>query len=308
MKYKFLVLGGDLRSIKLAEMLTNDNNKVFTYGLEKSEEIDDNSKIDKITNLQNAIEKVDIIVAPTPFSEDGESLNSPFAKEEIKIEQIIKPNKNKILIAGGIKDNIKLQLEEKYSKVIDIMKREELVILNTIATAEGTIEVAIEKTDKILQGSNVLILGFGRVAKIVANKFSLLSTNVTCAARKISDLAWIEAYGYSSINIQEMLYDLKDFDIIINTVPQIIIKEKELKHMKSDVLLIDLASNPGGIDSKKAIQMGLKYEWALALPGKVAPLSSAKFIKDAIYNVLEEYGKNNVEKCDEKMEKNSKKV
>ena len=268
MKQKFLILGGDFRSVKLAEMLASENNKVFSYGLEKSEEVQENSQIEKISNLQNAIEKADIIVGPTPFLSDVESINSPFANEKIKIEQLIKSNKNKIFIAGGIKEKIKEQLEEKYLKVIDVMKREELAILNTIATAEGTIEVAIKNTDKILQGSKVLILGFGRVAKIVAHKFSLLSTNVTCAARKISDLAWIEAYGYESININEMIYDLKDFDIIINTVPQIIIKERELKHMKSDVLLIDLASAPGGIDSKIAIQMGLKYVWALALPRK----------------------------------------
>lgn len=268
MKQKYLILGGDFRNIKLAEMLVKENQKVFSYGLEKSEEINENTQIDKISNLQNAIEKVDIIVAPTPFSSNGETINSPYAKEEIKIEQLFRSNKQKILIAGGITESIKEQLEEKYLKVIDVMKREELAILNTIATAEGTIKVAIENTDKILQGSKVLILGFGRVAKIVASKFSLLSTKVTCAARKISDLAWIEAYGYNSININDMLYELKDFDIIINTVPQIIIKEKELKHMKPDVLLIDLASKPGGIEGTKARQMGLKYIWALAIPRK----------------------------------------
>lgn len=268
MKEKFLILGGDLRSIKLAEMLANDNNKVLSYGFEKSEDIMENTQIDKISNLSKAIEKADIIIAPTPFSSNGEFVNSPFAEEEIKINQLLKSNKNKIFIAGGIKDTIQEQLEEKYLKVIDVMKREELAILNTIATAEGTIKVAIENTDKILQGTKILILGFGRVAKIVANKFSLLSTKVTCAARKITDLAWINAYGYDSININDMLYDLKDFDIIINTVPQVLIKEKELKHLKSDVLLIDLASTPGGIDGKVAIQMGLKYVWALALPRK----------------------------------------
>ena len=268
MKEKFLILGGDLRSIKLAEMLINDNNKVFAYGLEKSEDIQENSQIDKISNLQSAIEKVDIIVGPTPFLSNGETINSPYAKEEIKIEQLVKANKQKILIAGGIKESINEQLEEKYLKVIDVMKREELAILNTIATAEGTIKLAIENTDKILQGTSVLILGFGKVAKIVASKFSLLSTYVTCAARKTTDLAWIEAYGYNSIDINDMLYELKDFDIIINTVPQIIIKEKELKHMKPDVLLIDLASKPGGIEGTKAIQMGLKYIWALAIPRK----------------------------------------
>ena len=268
MKEKFLILGGDLRSVKLAEMLAKDNNKVLSYGLEKSENIQENIQIDKISNLSKAIEKADIIIAPTPFSSNGEIVNSPFAEEEIKINQLLKSNKNKIFIAGGIKDKIQEQLEEKYLKVIDVMKREELAVLNTIATAEGAIKVAIENTDKILQGTKILILGFGRVSKIIANKFSLLSTNVTCAARKITDLAWINAYGYDSININDMLYDLKDFDIIINTVPQVLIKEKELKHLRPDVLLIDLASSPGGIDGNVAIQMGLKYVWALALPRK----------------------------------------
>ncbi len=266
MRQKFLVLGGDLRSIKLAEILVKDNNKVYSYGLEKSDDIQENARIDKMSNLNDAIDKADIIVAPIPFTSNGDSLNSPFSNEEIKINQLLKSNKNKLIFAGGINNNMKEELDKKYLKVIDILKREELAILNTIATAEGTIKIAIENTDKILQGANVLILGFGRVAKIVANKFSLLSTNVTCAARKISDLAWINAYGYNSLNINDMLYDLKDFDIIINTVPQVLIREKELKHMNPDVVLIDLASNPGGVDSKIAEQMGLKYVWALALP------------------------------------------
>ena len=136
-----------------------------------------------------------------------------------------------------------------------------------------------------------MILGFGRVGKMLASKFRNLSAIVTCAARKVSDFAWIKAYGYDCLDINDMLYDLKDFDIIINTVPQTIIKEKELKHMNPDVLLIDLASAPGGIDSKMAVNMGLKFVWALALPGKIAPSSSAEFIKETIYNIIDERAK-----------------
>ena len=62
--------------------------------------------------------------------------------------------------------------------------------------------------------------------------------------------------------------------------------------MDSEVLLIDLASTPGGIDGKMATSMGLKFIWALALPGRIAPSSSAKFIKDTVYNILEEMSKN----------------
>ncbi len=291
MKHRFLVLGGDLRSVRLAKMLSDDGNKVYSFAQEDSDEILDDEGIEKCNSLKTAIDKAQVIIAPIPFSSNGEIINTPFSENKILIEDLIKSNKTKIFMGGNIIDSIKEKLKDKYLDVFDVMQREELAILNTIATAEGTIKVAIENTDNILQGSRVLILGFGRVAKIVANKFSLLSSNVTCSARKISDLAWIKAYGYKSLNINDMLYDLKDFDIIINTVPQTIIGERELKHMDPDVLLIDLASSPGGIDSKKAINMGLKFVWALALPGKVAPTTSARFIKETIYNILEERSK-----------------
>ncbi len=255
-------------------MLADDGNKIFSYAQEESEEVLDNNSIERCNSLKEGIEKAQIIVAPIPFSSNGETINTPFSKEKINIEDLLKSHKSKMLIAGNINPEIKEKLDKEYLDVIDVMKREELAILNTIATAEGTIKVAIENTDEILQGKRILILGFGRVAKIVANKFSMLSANVTCSARKISDLAWIKAYGYDAININDMIYDLKDFDIIINTVPQVIIGERELKHMDPNVLLIDLASAPGGIDSKMAINMGLKFVWALALPRK----SCTKFI------------------------------
>lgn len=291
MKNRYLVLGGDLRNVKLAGMLADDGNRVYSFGQDRSDEILDDGRIEKCTSLKTAMEKAQVIIGPVPFSSNEDFINAPFAHDKIMIDDLMKTNKGKIFISGSIKDDLKKQLDEKYMEVIDIMKRDDLAILNTIATAEGTIEVAIKNTDKILQGSRVLILGFGRVGKIVANKFSKMSAIVTCAARKVSDLAWIKAYGYNSLNINDMLYDLKEFDIIINTVPQTILREKELKHIDAEALLIDLASSPGGIDGKMATSMGLNFIWALALPGRIAPSSSAKFIKDTVYTILEEMSK-----------------
>ena len=291
MKNRYLVLGGDLRNIKLAGMLADDGNRVYSFGQDRSDEILDDGRIEKCTSLKTAMEKAQVIIGPVPFSSNEDFINAPFAHDKIMIDDLMKTNKGKIFISGSIKDDLKKKLDEKYMEVIDIMKRDDLAILNTIATAEGTIEVAIKNTDKILQGSRVLILGFGRVGKIVANKFSKMSALVTCAARKVSDLAWIKAYGYNSLNINDMLYDLKEFDIIINTVPQTILRERELKHIDAEALLIDLASSPGGIDGKMAKSMGLNFIWALALPGRIAPSSSAKFIKDTVYTIIEEMSK-----------------
>ena len=291
MKNRYLVLGGDLRNVKLAGMLADDGNRVYSFGQDRSDEILDDGRIEKCTSLKTAMEKAQVIIGPVPFSSNEDFINAPFAHDKIMIDDLMKTNKGKIFISGSIKENLKKQLDEKYMEVIDIMKRDDLAILNTIATAEGTIEVAIKNTDRILQGSRVLILGFGRVGKIVANKFSKMSAIVTCAARKVSDLAWIKAYGYNSLNINDMLYDLKEFDIIINTVPQTILRERELKHIDAEALIIDLASSPGGIDGKIAKSMGLNFIWALALPGRIAPSSSAKFIKDTVYTILEEMSK-----------------
>jgi len=285
---KFSVIGGDLRTINLAKMLADDKNEVYVFGMEKSEDIENDRKIIKCNTLERAIEKTSVIIGSIPFSRDNEEMYASFSENIIKIDDLVKNNyKEKIFIAGNISNDAKSKLEKSFGKVIDIMKQEELVVLNTIATAEGAIEVAIKNTDKIIHGSKVLILGFGRVAKEVAKKFDGISAKVTCAARKNTDLAWIKALGYEGVNINELGEDLKKYDIIINTVPQMIIDKEEMKYMKENILLIDLASTPGGINIEDAQKMNLKFVWALALPGKVAPVTSAEFIKDTIYNLID---------------------
>ena len=91
-----------------------------------------------------------------------------------------------------------------------------------------------------------------------------------------------------TVNINNLGENLRPFDIIINTVPHIILTEQKLEYVKKETLLIDLASNPGGIDKKAIKDRNLKFVWALSLPGKVAPTTSAEFIKNTIYNILRE--------------------
>ena len=45
---------------------------------------------------------------------------------------------------------------------------------------------------------------------------------------------------------------------------------------------------PFKMDKKAAKEKGLQLVWALSLPGKVAPTTTAEFIKDTIYNILKE--------------------
>lgn len=288
MKNKLAVIGGDLRIAKLAIMLANDGNEVYVYGLEKSEEIKKQKNIIQCDTIRKAIDNVEIVIGPIPFSSNGNTINMPFSDKEITIREMMHNINAKVLIAGAISPEVYEMANDEYIEIIDIMKREELAVLNTIATAEGTIQVAIENTNKIIHGSEILILGFGRIGKVLARKLAGLSAKVTCAARKDEDLAWIQAYGHKATNINSLGENLKLYDIIINTVPHIILNEERLKYIKKDCLLIDLASNPGGIDKKAVKDNKLKFVWALSLPGKVAPITTAEFIKDTIYNIIKE--------------------
>lgn len=293
MSTNFTVVGGDLRIIKLAQMLANDGNKVYAYGVEKAEELKDNNNIVICEKLTEAIKNSEVIIGPIPFSSNGKDINSPFSNNIISIREFMHSINAKILIAGSITPEVYDMANDEYIEIIDIMKREELAVLNTISTAEGTIEIIIENTNKILHGSKILILGFGRTGKVLARKLSGLSAKVTCAARKDEDLAWIKAYGHMETNINTIGENLSQYDIIVNTVPHLILTEERLKYVREDCLLVDLASNPGGIDKRAAKNKNLKLIWALALPGKVAPITTAEFIKDTVYNILKEIYKTN---------------
>lgn len=276
----FAIIGGDLRIIKLANMLIQDNNKVYTYGLEESNEL--NTDIIVGRNITETVKNAEIVIGPIPFSSDGKNINTPFSSMQISIEELVNSINGKKLIAGAIKSNVYNMINDKNIEIIDIMNCEEMAILNTIATAEGTIEIAMANTQQIIQRSEILILGFGRVGKVLAQKFSALLANVTCAVRKPEDMAWIYTYGYRYIDINQMGDNLKKYQVIINTVPYEILTEEKIQYIDTDCLVIDLASRPGGVNGDAINKRGIKFIWALALPGKVAAVTTAKFIKSLV--------------------------
>ena len=102
MNRNFAVIGGDLRIIKLAKMLAQDGNKVYTYGLEKAEELKENENIVFCEKLNNAIKNTEIVIGPIPFSSNGTEINTPFSDKKISIREMMHSINAKILIAGSI--------------------------------------------------------------------------------------------------------------------------------------------------------------------------------------------------------------
>lgn len=285
---RFTVLGGDLRSVKLANLISADGNKVNIYGFKNA---GFELGLEESPNLESAINGSDVVIGPLPCSNDNENLNAPFCPEKIYIKDVFKTmTKNQLFIAGRISEKI-LQAASVYSVYsVDLLEREEMAVLNAIPTAEGAIQIAMEEMPITLHNSNVLVLGFGRIGKILAKMLLGLGCNVYVEARKYSDLAWIKGYGYKPVHINELDNILENMDVIFNTIPHVILDENNLKKVRKDSIIIDLASKPGGVDFEKAKDMGLKTIWALSLPGKVAPVTAAEFMRDTIYNIINELG------------------
>ncbi len=161
---------------------------------------------------------------------------------------------------------------------------------NAPPTAEGAVQIAMEELPITIHGARVLVLGYGRVGRAAAGRFAALGAKVSVAARKYADLAWAEAEGYTAERIGELEPWLCGYDLIVNTAPARLLGEKELSGLKPGCLVIDLASRPGGVDFEAAAALGVKAIWALSLPGKVAPVSSGRYIRDTVYNILRELG------------------
>ena len=290
------IIGGDLRIVRLAEMYAEEGKKVYTYGLEKyfdketSNNVEDfendiinmnkTSNIVVCTNIEQAINNSKVIISGMPFSRDKITVNAPFGKNEISIDELKErlSYSSKIFIAGGIPQ----EFENEKIECIDLLKNEKLTILNAIPTVEGTIKIAIEEREETIHGSNVLVCGFGRIGKILCRRFKALGANVYCAARKDTDWAWIREEKYIPLRYDEICKYGKRFDILINTVPTTVINEKELSEFREDILIIEVASKPGGIDQQAAERYGSKIIVAPGIPGKMMPKTAAKYIKEII--------------------------
>ena len=76
-------------------------------------------------------------------------------------------------------------------------------------------------------------------------------------------------------------------DIIFSTIPALILDIEKLKLVKKDAVIIDLASTPGSVDYEAAKELGISSYLELGIPSKVAPYSSAIYLKEAIDRLIE---------------------
>ena len=160
-------------------------------------------------------------------------------------------------------------------------RREEYQIAIARLTAEGAI--ALLRPETGLSGAHILLLGYGRIARLIARELQKAGALVTAAARSGEQRAWAEAEGIEALPLDALSGALDRFDVIIGTIPAPVLTEPLLALVRKDALLLELASAPGGIDAAAAHERGLRYIRAPGLPAKYAPERAAVILRDAVY-------------------------
>lgn len=261
----FWVAGGDMRQAKLAQLLAEDGHTVHLYALD--------ADLPPTPGLIQAetpehIGRADCVVLPLPACQGDEMLTSPLSRVPQPLAPILDRLSPTQFICGGMLDEALRDMAAARGLTIhDYFAREELAVANAVPTAEGALQLAMEHLPITIHGARVLVIGFGRVGRLTAQRFAALGAKVRVAARKYEQLAWAQAMGLGCEHLGQLAGWLCGYDLVINTVPARVLGQTELEDLRPDCLVLDLASRPGGVDLAAAGELGLTVIWALSLPG-----------------------------------------
>ena len=156
---------------------------------------------------------------------------------------------------------------------IDLLQDPFYLAENADITAQGAVKLMAELLPVTFRDLPVLVIGWGRIGKCLAQLLRRMGCNVTVAARKESDRAMLVALGYDAVSLP-LKAELSGYRVILNTVPAPVVTDIQLTGCCPQCLKIELASKPGLI--------GNNVINGRALPNRFAPESSGQLIGRSI--------------------------
>ena len=170
-----------------------------------------------------------------------------------------------ITIVGG---NLREAIFQGY-KVIDLLQDPLYLSENANITAHGAVKLALSLLPVTLCHCPVLVIGWGRIGKCLAQLLHQMGAHVTVAARKETDRAMLTAMGYHAVDLS--FPPSADYRVIFNTAPAPVLTAKQYP---AGCLKLELASLPG--------MEGGDIVNARGLPNRCAPESSGELIARSI--------------------------
>ncbi|MHB1042117.1 MAG: dipicolinate synthase subunit DpsA [Eubacteriales bacterium] len=282
---KVAVLGGDARELALMRELAVEGAKVV--GLRLPPGVEPGGLVE-CRDSAGCVAGADAVILPVPGINERGRLPCAYSEEPIfltgEILALI-PKKAPVFV-GMARPILRKMVEDQGLTLIELMQMDEVAILNSIPSAEGAVQMAMEMMSITIHGCVVFVLGFGRTGMTLARLMRSLGADTRVVARKPAHLARIYEMGLLPLTFNDLPGQLKDADLVVNTAPALVLTAEVLKEVPAGAIIIDLASSPGGTDFEAAAALGIKAVLAPGLPGKVAPRTAGRILARVITRLL----------------------
>ena len=217
------------------------------------------------TLVDRPCDEVTHLLLPVPsFESDGTVRGSG------ELEEVLKLLPRNVTVVGGRLDH---PLLADYLK-IDLLVDAQYLAENARLTAQCALGLVLNLLPVHLCGLPVLVVGWGRIGKCLAQSLQLLGAKICVAARKESDRAMLCALDYEALSMQELPVALSQMRVIFNTVPAPVLSHAMMQSCRPDCIKIDLASTCG--------MEGSDVLCARGLPGKHLPESSGLLVAKTV--------------------------
>lgn len=287
---KALFLGGDKRQIEIINDLYYRDIQIDVVGYEKAnlpKEIN-KKKIDEIK-----ISDYNIIMFPVSGVRGDLSVTAEYAEEPIvvKIDMLIEAQKNALIFTGIKTKILEEMLRISGTEAVALMEDEEVKKENGIPTVEGILADIIYNTPFTINGSTIFVIGYGNIGKRLTSKLNMLGAKVVVGVKDVKEFSKLHECGYNPVltyNRKSMAQTIANCDIIINTVPSLIIDSELLRFVNEDTYILDISSFPHGIDFEMAEKLGVQAKTLLGIPSMVAPKTAGKILSKKIHQKVKE--------------------
>lgn len=282
---RLAIIGGDAREVILAGHLAELGACINVFGLPVQ-----GNNIKNTAKLIEAVDSVNAVILPVPGVSEELKLYSAYLENPVYITEEVftsVPQGSPVLV-GVARRSLKDLVNKMGFKLIEVLELDEVAILNSIPSAEGAIQKAMENMPITIHGCKAWVLGFGRTGMTLARTLAAMGAKTTVFARNPSQLARAMEMNLDIATYPQMRNYPGKVDVIFNTVPALVLNNNVLERLPTSVLIIDIASAPGGTDFETARKLGIKASLAPGLPGKVAPKTAGQILARVIPRLLAE--------------------
>lgn len=184
-----------------------------------------------------------------------------------------------VVFCGGAEAEAMRALCDKEGLVVSYNENEQFLLANAALTAEAAFPIILEGAKKGFFRSRCLIIGYGRIGKLLAEKFLAVGADFAVASRTPDRLPpKITAIATDKIEPQQ-------FDVIVNTASYLIFDDAALSRFNKDCTLFELASKPGCAERDRAAALGVNVVALPSLPARIFPERAG----NAVLKLMENY-------------------